>query len=191
MGAIKNYFKKLLGIKPKYNSETAKVRDWVLPYCIGFGCDVGFGGDKIKKEDCLGIDLMIPYGKTGGDKVDIACDLSCETIPVEDNYFDYVYSSHLIEDFEDTKRILRDFVRITKSGGNIILVFPDQQVYEKICAATGQLVNVNHVHKDMGYDYMVSCLKSLEEQHQFTSEVLFKNNCEIDYNVVIVIKITK
>src|SRR5882757_135818 len=149
---IKYKIAKIFGVHKKYVSETSKVRDMVLQYCEGFGCDVGFGGDKIKKEHCLGIDLKNPYSNTKGEKVDIACDMGKESIPVADNYFDYVYSSHLIEDFEDTNRILADFVRVCKSGGNIILVFPDQQVYEKFCAATGQLVNVHHVHKNMGFD---------------------------------------
>lgn len=184
-------FKKTFGIKTPHPSETSKVRHLVLEYCEGFGCDVGFGGDKIKKENCLGIDFPKPYGYTGEDKVDIGCDLSKETIPVADNYFDYVYSSHLIEDFEDTNRILKDFCRITKSGGNIILVFPDQQVYEKHCKETGQLVNVNHIHKTMGLAFMKNCILKVQEEMKIDFDILYSSNCEIDYNVVIVAKIEK
>ena len=188
---LKRRIKKILGIKIKHPSETSKVRHLVLPYCEGFGCDAGFGGDKIKKENCLGIDFPKPYGYTGEEKVDIGCDLSKEAIPVEDNYFDYVYSSHLIEDFEDTNRILKDFCRITKSGGNIVLVFPDQQVYEKHCKETGQLVNVNHVHKTMGFEFMKNCFLRLQQDTNINLEILFTSNCEIDYNVIIVARITK
>jgi len=188
---IKRRIIKFFGIKVPHPSETSKVRDMVLPYCNGFGCDVGFGGDKIKKVDCLGIDLPKPYGFTGKDLVDIGCDLSKETIPVSDNHFDYVYSSHLIEDFEDTGRILKDFCRITKSGGNIILVFPDQQVYEKHCKQTGQLVNVNHIHKTMGLDFMKKCFETLKNEMNINFEILFSSDCKIDYNVILVAKITK
>jgi len=188
---IKRKAIKFFGIKIPHPSETSKVRELVLPYCNGFGCDVGFGGDKIKKENCLGIDFPKPYGYTGTEKVDIGCDLSKESIPVADNHFDYVYSSHLIEDFEDTNRILKDFIRITKSGGNIILVFPDQVVYEKHCKETGQLVNVNHVHKTMGLEYMKNCLTTVQREMNFTMEILFSVDCEIDYNVVIVVRIEK
>lgn len=188
---IERRVKKVLGIHEKHGSETAKVRHLVLPYCNGLGCDVGFGGDKVKKENCLGIDFKKPYAHAGEDKVDIACDLSKDAIPVEDNYFDYVYSSHLIEDFEDTGRVLWDFVRITKSGGNVILVFPDQPKYEAICNATGQVLNQYHVHKNMGFDYMIKCLGEIAKDYGFNWEILFSSNCEIDYNVVIVIKIIK
>lgn len=182
---------KTFGIKIHHPSETSKVRHLVLNYCEGFGCDVGFGGDKIKKDNCLGIDFSKPYGYTGEEKVDIGCDLSKESVPVSDSYFDYVYSSHLIEDFEDTSRVLKDFIRITKSGGNIILVFPDQQVYEKHCKETGQLLNVNHVHKNMGLEYMKTCLTKVQAELNFEIKILFSLDCEIDYNVILVIRIVK
>jgi len=187
---IKRKLYGLLGIREKHGSETAKVRHLVLNYCNGYGCDVGFGGDKIKK-DAVGIDFAKPYAFAGDDKVDIACDLSKDAIPVPDNTYDYVYSSHLIEDFEDTERILKDFIRILKNNGNLILVFPDQPEYERICQLTNQPLNIYHVHKDMGFDYMMNCLKNLEQQGLGSAELLFKSNIEIDYNVVIVVKMHK
>ena len=162
-----------------------------MSYCNGLGCDVGFGGDKVKKEDCLGIDFKKPYAHVGEDKVDIPCDLSKDSIPVEDNYFDYVYSSHLIEDFEDTGRVLWDFIRITKGGGNVILVFPDQPKYEAVCNQTGQPLNQYHVHKNMGFNFMNNCLIELAKVNSFKFEILFSSDCQIDYNVVMVIKISK
>ena len=48
---IKGTLSKWFGIRFQHPSETAKVRNWVLPYCIGKGCDVGFGGDKVKKTE--------------------------------------------------------------------------------------------------------------------------------------------
>src|SRR6478735_5409993 len=108
--------KRKLGIKEIYPSETSKVRHLVIDFCQGQGCDIGFGGDKIKKENCTGIDYAQPYAYTGKDKVDIACDVMNEKIPVADNTFDYVYTSQLIEDFTDTKQALEDFIRILKPG---------------------------------------------------------------------------
>ena len=177
--------------KSKHRSETAKVRHLVLAYCIGEGCDVGFGGDKIKKEDCIGIDFAKPYANAGEDEVDIACDLGKEKIPVNDNFFDYVYSSHLIEDFEDTGSVLKEFIRILKNNGNLILVFPDQQEYERICKRTGQPLNSYHVHAEMGYTYMMNCLKSLQSEQNFEMDILYKSDREIDYNVIVVLNISK
>ncbi|WP_026769772.1 methyltransferase domain-containing protein [Asinibacterium sp. OR53] len=176
------------GIRFGPRSETGKVRKWVLPYCEGKGCDIGFGGDKIKKIDCDGIDYAKPYTHTGEDKVDIPCDVINSEIPVPDNTYDYVYSSHLIEDFTDTKDALRKFIRILKSGGNLVLAFPDQPKYERYCRKMGITANPYHIHANMGYDTM---MHHLQELQGISFEVLFSSNCEIDYNVVLALKITK
>lgn len=185
---IANKIKRRLGIKQLYSSETSKVRHLVIDYCVGKGCDIGFGGDKIKKENCIGIDYAHPYAYTGKDKVDIACDVMSEPIPIEDETFDYVYSSHLIEDFKDTKVALIEFVRILKNGGNLILVFPDQGKYEIECKKTGQPVNIHHIHKEMGLSYM---LETVSKINFISYEILFSSDCEIDYNVVLVLHVNK
>jgi ubiquinone/menaquinone biosynthesis C-methylase UbiE len=187
---MKRVIAKLLGIHylPRYQSETAKVRHKVIDWCEGFGCDIGFGGDKIKKENCLGIDYTRPYANTGDDKVDIACDLLKQKIPVADDYFDYVYSSHLIEDFEDTASILQEFVRIVKQEGKLILVFPDQARYEHFCKETNQLINSHHVHKDMGLNFMKNKFQQLENVR---ISFLYESDCEIEYNVIVVVKVDK
>jgi SAM-dependent methyltransferase len=183
-GTLSRWF----GIKFTLPSETAKVRHWVLPYCIGKGCDIGFGGNKIMKVNCDGIDLEQPYTYTGKDKVDIACDVINNEIPVGDNTYDYVYSSHLIEDFVDTSDALRKFIRILKNGGNLILAFPDQPKYAVYCKNLGIPMNPYHIHAEMGYDFMLGRLKTLPG---ISFETLFISNCEIDYNVVMVLKINK
>jgi predicted SAM-dependent methyltransferase len=180
--------KRKLGIRKKYPSETSKVRHLVIAYCQGHGCDIGFGGDKIKKEDCHGIDYAQPYTSTGSDAVDIAVDVINEPIPVADNTYDYVYTSHLIEDFEDTGAGLREFIRILKPGGNLILVFPDQRKYEEHCLRTGQPLNMHHVHKDMGLAFMHRELNAISG---ISYSSLFESNCEIDYNVVMILSVNK
>ncbi|MFM7357913.1 MAG: class I SAM-dependent methyltransferase [Sediminibacterium sp.] len=185
---IKGTLSRWLGIKFKHPSETSKVRDLVLPYCRGKGCDVGFGGDKIVKVNCDGIDYPQPYAYAGNDKVDIACDVIKDEIPVADNTYDYVYTSHLIEDFADTSDALRKFIRILKSGGNLILVFPDQPKYEAYCREINLPMNPYHVHADMGYDYMKRQLEGLSGVH---FREVFSSNCAIDYNVVMVMQVEK
>jgi ubiquinone/menaquinone biosynthesis C-methylase UbiE len=185
---IKGTISRWFGIKFATRSETSKVRPLVLQYCSGKGCDIGFGGDKIKQDDCDGIDFSQPYAKVGYNKVDIACDVIKDEIPVPDGTYDYVYTSHLIEDFTDTKSGLKKFIRILKSGGNLILAFPDQQKYEAYCEKTGQTPNPYHVHRNMGFDYMIAQLGEIEN---IRYEILFSSNCEIDYNVILVLKVIK
>jgi ubiquinone/menaquinone biosynthesis C-methylase UbiE len=180
--------KRRLGIREQYPSETSKVRHLVIGYCEGYGCDIGFGGDKIKNTGCIGIDYAQPYANTGKDKVDIPCDVMNEPIPVPDNTFDYVYSSHLIEDFEDTTAALKEFIRILKPGGRLILVFPDQPRYEEHCRRTGQTLNTHHVHKNMGLAFMLRCLNQV---NNLSYTMLLQSDREIDYNVVIALSVQK
>lgn len=185
---IKGTLSRWFGIKFKHPSETSKVRDLVLPYCRGKGCDVGFGGDKIVKVNCDGIDYPQPYAYAGNDKVDIACDVIKDEIPVAENTYDFVYTSHLIEDFVDTSDALRKFIRILKSGGNLILVFPDQPKYEAYCREINLPMNPYHVHADMGYEYMKRQLDGLPGVH---FREVYSSNCAIDYNVVMVMQVEK
>ena len=111
-----------------------------------------------------------------------------EKIPVEDNTFDYVYTSHLIEDFGDTKTALIEFIRILKNSGNLILVFPDQRKYEETCKKTGQPLNMYHVHSTMGLEFMLDILQKIDG---ISYENIYSNNCEIDYNVILILKIHK
>ena len=188
---IKKIFKIIkykLGIPSMYTSETSKVRHLVIDYCIGKGCDIGFGGDKIKKENCDGIDYEKPYAYTGKDKVDIACDVINNEIPVKDDSYDYVYTSHLIEDFKDTKKALVEFIRILKDNGDLILVFPDQVAYEKHCLKTNQPLNPHHIHANMGLSFMLDILNEINE---INYSILLQNNMEIDYNVIMVVKVSK
>lgn len=185
---IKGTLNRWFGIEFTFRSETSKVRKLVLPYCVGKGCDIGFGGDKVKLENCDSIDFPSPYTKVGKAKVDIPCDVINNEIPVADNTYDYVYTSHLIEDFVDTKNGLEKFIRILKNGGNLVLVFPDQMKYEAYCKKNGQFLNPYHVHQEMGYDFMI---QKLDEISNISYKVLYSSNCVIDYNVIIVAEIKK
>jgi hypothetical protein len=172
-------------------SETSKVRHLVLPYCIGFGCDVGFGGDKIVKKNCLGIDLKKPYGYTGVEKVDIPCNLMKEKLPVQNNHFDFVYHSHLIEDFQMPADIIADFCRVIKSGGTLISVFPDQKKYVDHCINNNQYINPHHIYDDMGLAFMKNIYQQVEKKENIRFKYLFESDCEIDYNVILIATVIK
>ena len=171
-----------------YESETSKVRHLVLPFIHQKHkvADVGFGGDKIIPT-AVGIDLPTPYAVTGRDQVDIPCDIR-QGIPIADNTFDNTYTSHLIEDFPDTASILRELIRITKNRGLLILVFPDQQIYEQHCLKHDQPLNLYHAYKNFGLIFLNNVLKAIDE---ISFKPLYISDCEIDYNVIMVIRIKK
>lgn len=185
---IKGPISRIFNIQFRSKSETSKVRYLVANYCIGKGCDIGFGGDKIMKVDCDGIDFPQPYTNTGKDKVDIGCDVINNDIPVPDNTYDYVYTSHLIEDFTDTSDALKKFIRILKNDGTLILVFPDQPKYEAYCNKKNLPMNPYHIHKDMGFEFMK---RKLSELQNISYQVIYSSDCEIDYNVIMVVRIIK
>jgi predicted SAM-dependent methyltransferase len=67
---------------------------------------------------------------------------------------DYIYSSHTLEDFQDTESVLSGWVSLVRKGGHIVLFLPDEQVYRTHCSSTGQPYNLAHVHADMGLTFM-------------------------------------
>jgi predicted SAM-dependent methyltransferase len=176
-------------LDPAWAGETGAVRHLVLPFLEGAEkvCDIGFGGVLIIPE-AVGIDLPNMYNyREHIIPPDIACDVS-EGIPVEDNFFDVCYSSHLIEDFEDTARILNEFIRILKSNGILALVFPDQKVYQQHCDSIGLAPNAAHIHKDMGLAFMKNVLKSMTN---YKFDILLESDCQTTYNVVMIMKVQK
>lgn len=129
-------------------SETSKCRARLAKYCEGMGVDVGFGGDLIVPR-AMGVDLERMYcPPLGGDPQHIVVD--SEKLPFEDGTLDFVFSSHLIEDFsyEEQCVVIDEWRRVLKPGGRMILYAPIEQVYRKRCEETGQTYNEAHVEKD-------------------------------------------
>lgn len=85
-------------------------------YCKGYGIDIGYGGDPVVS-NCQGWD--IEHGDAQYLK------------GVKDNAFDFVYSSHTLEHVADPVVALRNWWRILKSNGYLILYIPHRDLYEK------------------------------------------------------------
>jgi SAM-dependent methyltransferase len=133
-----------------YTSETSRCRARLAPYCEGYGLDLGFGGDPITPS-AIRVDLPTPYAYTGDHPVQLggkAEDLHW----FRDGALDYVYSSHLLEDYVDTEAVLREWLRVLRPGGRLIIFCPDEQVYRRHCAETGQPYNPHHVHADFSLE---------------------------------------
>jgi len=144
-------------------SETAKCRERLKDYCSGFGLDLGFGGDKIVPW-AIGVDLPNPYTRVGIDFQNFACDAR-DLSAFGDNAFDFVFSSHLLEDFENTEEVVREWGRVIKPGGNLVLYLPDEQLYRKHCRETGQTYNKHHKHENFSADYLREILSRIPCLH--------------------------
>lgn len=130
-------------------SETKAVRSMLSKFCTGFGIDIGFGGSAIVPE-ALTFDLPKGYCPSfEGHKQILKGD--CKNLSFFcDEVFDYVYSSHLLEDFfySELILILKEWRRVLKKGGLLITNCPDQQKFLNHCRKTGQPINLAHKEQD-------------------------------------------
>lgn len=105
-----------------YVGETAKSHDRRIregffdKYCRGGGLDIGYGADLIVP-GCSGWDLR------NGDAQYLA--------GIEDESFDFVYSSHCLEHMYDVQIALKNWFRVVKKGGYLLLAIPHRDLYEK------------------------------------------------------------
>jgi predicted SAM-dependent methyltransferase len=148
-------------MEPSCQSETSKHRRVLAPFCRGFGLDIGFGGDPITP-DAVRVDLEIPYGQTGSYGVQLGGDCR-NLIWFKDETLDFVYSSHVLEDFDvtQTEPILREWSRVLKVGGKLILLQPDQPRYLAHCQKTGQPANEHHSIADFSLKYVAEVARRI------------------------------
>lgn len=150
--------------------------------------DIGFGGDKIVSH-AIGSDLPRPYTNLGSDRNDIPGDIR-NGLPIDDNTFDIVYSSHLIEDFHDTASILNEMIRILKDNGRLILMFPDEARYRS--CTPKKYINLAHVHDNMGMAFMKNKMSELEKRFGHTVKYIYERDDPNDkYNVILICDIKK
>lgn len=115
------YFPRL-GQEPK-KSFGEKVRsNFFLRYMSGYGLDVGFKGGNESAAPILTSAVGVDLGYPGYDGVNL---------PFNSESKDYVYSSHCLEHVLKPFDCLREWLRVVKVGGFVIIVVPHQYLYEK------------------------------------------------------------
>lgn len=90
-------------------------------YMQGKGIDVGYRGsedDTHPLNQSTGIDLDTP-------------NYDGIYLPYPDNTLDYVFSSHMLEHVEAPTIYIKEWHRVTKENGYIIIIVPHQYLYEK------------------------------------------------------------
>lgn len=89
-------------------------------FCIGIGVDVGYGGN----DSCP----AVPWAE-GVDKDTPG--YNGTTLPYSDNTLDFLFSSHALEHINDYTSTLREWWRVIKTNGHMIVIVPHQYLYEK------------------------------------------------------------
>lgn len=148
-------------------SETSRCRASLAPYCVGDGIDVGFGGDPIVPH-AICMDLPTPYARYKQHVQHLHG--SAEDLHwFRDGVLDWVYSSHVLEDFPDTARVLDAWVRVLRPGGVLVLYLPDEQTYRAHCRAQGKPPNAHHIHEHFGLPWLkekIAARRDLEVVHE-------------------------
>ena len=130
----------------------------------GLGCELGYEGYHDKAlpilPNCDGYDMKTP-GYDG------------KRIPVEDGYYDYVYSSHTLEHISDFKQAIQEWFRVIKVGGHIITVVPHRDLYEK------KLTKPSRYNEDHKRFYQTSTL----EPNSFRVRFLEDSDIGYDYTI--------
>ena len=167
------------------HGETSRCRERLKEFCVGYGIDVGYGGDPIVP-GAITIDLPQPYTKVGDASLNLGGDAR-DLRWFADNSLNFVYSSHLLEDFEahETKVVLLEWLRVLTVGGYLILYLPDEQKYRKHCKATGQDYNCAHKIENFSLDYIKSVLEEIPG-----IEIVHENPACEDYSFEVVIRKT-
>jgi SAM-dependent methyltransferase len=128
---IKSLFKK----SSVYNFNNIKRNEWIKKQAGSLSensrvLDAGAGSCPYrslfshcdyKTQDFINLeDEQLSYGKYGN--IDYVCDIS--NIPVGDSSFDAVLCSEVLEHVPDPVSVIKEFARILKPGGKLILTAP-------------------------------------------------------------------
>jgi predicted SAM-dependent methyltransferase len=142
------------------NSETSLCREYLSKYCKGAGLDLGFGGDPISPTS-IAIDLETPTTIVGRSPQHLRGDAR-SLYWFNDAVLDYVYSSHLLEDFTrlELPVVLKEWLRVIKPGGFLVLYCPNQILYLKYCLKNRAIPNGAHKITEFGLTYLTGILQA-------------------------------
>jgi len=148
------------GVSQEVNmSETSVCRKRLSQYCNGNGVDIGSGGDSIVPI-AIAIDLPQPYNLVGTDPIHLSGDAT-KLHWFTDECLDYVYSSHLIEDFNDTVGVLTEWWRVIKVKGVLVIVAPVEEVYRE--QASPEQYNQAHIYDDFNIEYIINVVENWDD----------------------------
>lgn len=123
--------------------------------------EIGCGVKKVFP-DSIGLDVRPVEG------VDVVAD--ARKLPFDDEYFDHVYSSHVIEHFShrEIEDVFREWIRVLKVGGKFELRCPDLRLRALIFALNPKKQDIVNIYGEQDYP---------ENQHMcgFTYGIIKKN----------------
>ena len=98
---------------------------FITRYFVGDGIDIGAGSDSLSnyREFFPGMGTVQDWDLPDGDAQ------LMESVP--DRSYNWIHSSHCLEHMRDPVEAMRNWSRILKYGGHMILLVPDEDLYEQ------------------------------------------------------------
>ena len=162
--------------------EAAKVRWEIAEYTRGRVLDLGCGTNK-----CYPHFIGVDNGHHAQFGLRIKPDVfikSCEKLDLfASQSMDGVFSSHLLEHFEHEKipGILKEWLRVVKPGGHLVLYVPDDTEYPKVGDP-----HANPDHKvNLNYEYVVEAMREAGSWDLIDFQ---KRNADDEYSLLFVFK---
>ena len=164
----------------KYVSETGRHREIIIHQIEKYfgtldklnGIDIGFGGDPILPNSiCMDQEEKYTTNVIQTSNQNLFGDAR-NLYWFRDNCMDYVYSAHVLEDFDpfETLAVFIEWLRIVKKGGLLILDLPNEKNYREVCKQRGYRSNPRHQILDMSIEYMKELTK------EFNIELIFEQD---------------
>lgn len=116
--------------------------------------------------------------------------LDIQKIPLEDNCFDYIWCSHVLEHVKDDQKALRELYRVLKPGGTAIILIPinaeKTEEFIHLNTPKQRLEKTGHHdhYRNYGFDFKKRLVDSgfkvqdLKAKDVFSSEELEKIQCD-------------
>jgi ADP-heptose:LPS heptosyltransferase/predicted SAM-dependent methyltransferase len=138
-------------------NESAKIKWEIVPYTRGTGLDLGCGPWKAFPH-FTGVDNCHharEFGWTTNPDIHVE---TCEDLSrFAGNSHDFVFSSHLLEHIENYQAALREWMRVIRPKGYLVLYVPDEDEYPKVGEP-----GANPDHKwNVNYDKVVEAMKGV------------------------------
>ena len=161
-------------------------------FLIGKGIDVGCGTNRLS-EGILSIDQQPDKRYAHADVVHNCHDLEItksvefngEVYHFKDGEFDFIFSSHCLEDFEDIPVVFANWWKKLKPNGLMLLLLPDMQGGRYPTVEDYQREKKgNPAHKtNVGKEFMLKMLDELGVQYEMVQMDTLEHNktCSIDF----------
>lgn len=137
-----------------YKAETKKIVWEVAPYLRGTGLDIGAGTFKVLPH-AISVDNEIDAQLFG---MPVHADVkvkSADNLSIFGSAsMDFVYSSHLLEHMEDPLKSLKEWWRVVKVGGYLVLYLPHDTLYPKVGEPGANEDHKHNLNEDIVSEWM-------------------------------------